>query len=200
MYQTNSIINTRSKTRSKRETSSSKKDLKKVVLKEEQVKKDKEEKEEVIIEDDVIQCVICWGEKNVYKMQSFVIVKNSCDCNSTFHGSCFFKWIYETNSCPICRKPSVFNVKLLNRFLNKPDANVNGNVVAPLQNNNQNQIIYNRMATNNGGRRTYDLDLFEERIHNKLEIILYVTYNVVKGFCKFVFCLCFYSFLFMSFM
>jgi hypothetical protein len=214
MYQTISIINTRSKTRSKRETAGLDKDfknekVKKEVIKEEQIKEkeEKEEKEEVVIEDDVIQCVICWGESNVYKMQSFVIVKNSCDCNSTFHGSCFFKWVYETNSCPICRKPSVFNVKILNRFLNKPDINVNENVNAPanalqnpLQNNNQNQIVYNRMATNNGGRRTYDLELFEERIHNKLEIILYVTYNVVKGFCKFAFCLCFYSFLFVTFM
>lgn len=187
MYQTNSIINTRSKTRSKRETICPDKDLKNAVLKEDLKE---EPKKEVVKENDIIQCVICWGEQNVYKMQSFVIVKNSCDCNSTFHGSCFFKWVYETNSCPICRKPSVFNVKLLNRFLNKPDV--------PVQNNNQ--IVYNRMATNNGGRRTYDLELFEERIHNKLEIILYVTYNVLKGFCKFVFCLCFYSFLFVSFM
>ena len=192
MYQTNSIINTRSKTRSKRETISNhislNKDLKPKV-KEELVKKE---------EDDVIQCVICWGESNVYKMQSVVIVKNSCDCNSTFHGSCFFKWVYETNSCPICRKPSVFNVKLLNRFLNKPDANVNaninGNVVAnALQNHNH--FTYNGIRN-----RTYNLEMFEERIHNKVEIIIYVTYNIVKGLCKFVFCLCFYSFLFVSFM
>jgi hypothetical protein len=199
MYQTNSIINTRSKTRSKRETPSLDKDLKND-LKKEVLKEEIKE----LIEDDVTQCVICWGEQNVYKMQSFVIVKNSCDCSSTFHGSCFFKWVYETNSCPICRKPSVFNVKILNRFLNKPSANaltnVNANVVATVQNpvQNQNQIVYNRMATNNN--RTYDLELFEERIHNKLEIIIYVTYNVLKGFCKFVFCLCFYSFLFVSFM
>jgi hypothetical protein len=183
MYQTISIINTRSKTRSKRETTSIDKDLKiEEDVKEEPIK----EKEKV--EDDVVQCLICWGENNVYKMQTFAIVKNSCKCNSLFHGSCFLKWIYETNSCPICRKPSIFNLKLLNRFLNKPD--INANTV-------QNQVIYNRIATNNGGRRTYDLELFEERIHNKFEIIMYVTYNVIKGFCKFAICLCFFSYLFL---
>lgn len=197
MYQTNSIINTRSKTRSKRETTYLDKDLKK-----------EEPINEVIVEeeDDVIQCVICWGENNVYKMQSFVIVKNSCDCNSTFHGSCFFKWIYETNSCPICRKPSVFNVKLLNRFLNKPSANavtnVNGNASAnALTNASANALQNHNHFTYNGIRNIiYDLEMFEERIHNKVEIIMYVTYNVIKGLCKFTFCLCFYSFLFVSFM
>ena len=189
MYQTNFSINTRSKTRSKRETTGIDKDLKK-----EELNIVKREKEELVKkeEDDVIQCVICWGENNVYKMQSFVIVKNSCKCNSIFHGSCFFKWVYETQSCPICRKPSVFNVKLLNRFLNKPDV--------PVQNQPNNQIVYNRIATNNNNnRRTYNLEMFEERHQNKLQFVIYVTYNVFKSLCKFTMYLCFYSFLIISF-
>ncbi len=197
MYQTNSIINTRSKTRSKRETICLDKDLKPEVKEQLVIKEEAKE-------DDVIQCVICWGENNVYKMKTFAIVKNSCDCNSMFHGSCFFKWIYETNSCPICRKPSVFNVKLLNRFLNKPSTNALTNTVANAvtnQNQNQNQNQNHNHFTYNGIRNTiYDLEMFEERIHNKVEIIIYLTYNIVKGLCKFTFCLCFYSFLYLSFM
>jgi hypothetical protein len=192
MYQPNFNINTRSKTRSKRETMCLDKDLKKEKELKEEKEKDKEKEKE---EYDVKQCIICWGENNVYKMQSFVIVKNSCQCNSLFHGSCFFKWVYETNSCPICRKPSVFNVKLLNRFLNKPISNEVINV-----NNNNNQIIYNRMAMNNNRNRTYDLDIVEEHYQNKVQFVIYITYNIVKGLCKFTFCLCFYSFLFVSFM
>ena len=207
MYQPNFNINTRSKTRSKRETMCLDKDLKKE--KEKELKEDK--KEELVIKeekekekDDVKQCIICWGENNVYKMQSFVIVKNSCQCNSIFHGSCFFKWIYETNSCPICRKPSVFNVKLLNRFLNKPISNdvinVNNSGTNAIINQNNNQIIYNRMAMNNNRNRTYDLDIVEEHYQNKVQFVIYITYNIVKGLCKFTFCLCFYSFLVVSFM
>ena len=63
------------------------------------------------------QCLICWDKKNVYKMQSFVLVTNTCKCDSKFHGSCLFNWIHQTQSCPICRKPCHFNVKLLKYFL-----------------------------------------------------------------------------------
>ena len=27
----------------------------------------------------------------------------SCTCNGYFHNTCLLKWIYKTNSCPICR-------------------------------------------------------------------------------------------------
>jgi len=63
------------------------------------------------------QCLICWDKKNVYKMQSFVLVTNTCKCDGKFHGSCLFNWIHQTQSCPICRKPSFFNIKLLKYFL-----------------------------------------------------------------------------------
>ena len=76
-------------------------------------KKDKELDKE--LEDG--QCLICWDKKNVYKMQSFVLVTNTCKCDGKFHGSCLFNWIHQTQSCPICRKPSHFNVKLLKYFL-----------------------------------------------------------------------------------
>jgi hypothetical protein len=75
----------------------------------------KEYKKEDLNDDG--QCLICWDKKNVYKMHSFVLVTNTCKCNSKIHGSCLFNWIYQTQSCPICRKPSHFNIKLLKYFL-----------------------------------------------------------------------------------
>ena len=63
------------------------------------------------------QCLICWDKKNVYKMQSFVLVTNTCKCDGKFHGNCLFNWVHQTQSCPICRKPSHFNIKLLKYFL-----------------------------------------------------------------------------------
>ena len=56
-------------------------------------------------EKDEDCCIICWDNKNVYKMQSFVLVTNTCSCDSLFHGSCLFNWVHQTHSCPICRKP-----------------------------------------------------------------------------------------------
>jgi hypothetical protein len=66
---------------------------------------------------DKDSCLICWDDKNVYKMQSFVLVTNTCKCDGKFHGSCLFNWVHQTQSCPICRKPCHFNVKLLKYFL-----------------------------------------------------------------------------------
>jgi hypothetical protein len=74
--------------------------------------KDKESKEK-----DKDSCLICWDDKNVYKMQSFVLVTNTCKCDGKFHGSCLFNWVHQTHSCPICRKPCQFNIKLLKYFL-----------------------------------------------------------------------------------
>ena len=75
----------------------------------------KKESKELDKEDG--QCLICWDKKNVYKMQSFVLVTNTCKCDGKFHGSCLFNWVHQTQSCPICRKPCHFNVKLLKYFL-----------------------------------------------------------------------------------
>jgi hypothetical protein len=55
------------------------------------------------------QCLICWDKyttnNNVYKMQSLFssMYYTSCTCNGYFHQNCLMKWIYKTNSCPICR-------------------------------------------------------------------------------------------------
>jgi len=55
------------------------------------------------------QCLICWDKtttnNNVYKMQSLFssMYSTSCTCNGYFHENCLLKWIYKTNSCPICR-------------------------------------------------------------------------------------------------
>ena len=75
----------------------------------------KKESNELDKEDS--QCLICWDKKNVYKMQSFVLITNTCKCDGKFHGSCLFNWVHQTQSCPICRKPCHFNVKLLKYFL-----------------------------------------------------------------------------------
>jgi hypothetical protein len=99
--------------------------------------KDKETTEkEKEKEKEKDQCLICWDEKNVYKMQSFVLVTNTCKCDSLFHGSCLFNWVYQTQSCPICRQPSQFNVKLLKFFLQ----NKNSIIEQPI-NQNINQGI-----------------------------------------------------------
>lgn len=56
------------------------------------------------------QCLICWDKytpnNNIYKMQSLLtssIYYTPCTCNGYFHHACLLKWIYKTNSCPICR-------------------------------------------------------------------------------------------------
>ena len=63
------------------------------------------------------QCLICWDKyttnNNVYKMQSLLsssIYYTSCTCNGYFHHNCLLKWIYKTNSCPICRIKFEFNI------------------------------------------------------------------------------------------
>jgi hypothetical protein len=56
------------------------------------------------------KCLICWDKStssnNIYKMQTLLsssIYDISCTCNGYFHNPCLMKWIYKTNSCPICR-------------------------------------------------------------------------------------------------
>jgi len=59
------------------------------------------------------QCLICWETNNIYKMQSFLsssMYYTSCSCNGFFHEKCLLKWIYKTNSCPICRVKFEFNI------------------------------------------------------------------------------------------
>jgi hypothetical protein len=63
------------------------------------------------------QCLICWDKytpnNNIYKMQSLLsssIYYTPCTCNGYFHNTCLLKWIYKTNSCPICRITFEFNV------------------------------------------------------------------------------------------
>ncbi len=90
-------------------------------------------------------CLICWDDKNVYKMQSFVLVTNTCKCDGKFHGSCFFNWVHQTQSCPICRKPCHFNVKLLKYFLK----NRNSIIEQPI-NQNINQGLNQNINQNIG--------------------------------------------------
>lgn len=114
------------------------------------------------------ECLICWDSMNVYKLQTFAIITTKCKCNSTFHRKCLFKWVYETNSCPICRKSTKFNIKLLDRILNKNQ-----------QNNNIGEFI-------------------EYNIENssKLKYVLFITLNIIRQFIKFIVCLFFYASLF----
>ena len=100
----------------------------------------KKESKELDKEDG--QCLICWDKKNVYKMQSFVLVTNTCKCDGKFHGSCLFNWIHQTQSCPICRKPSFFNIKLLKYFLKNRHLDEQGEQV---QNQNLNLRTYNTL-------------------------------------------------------
>lgn len=106
-------------------------------------------------------CLICWDNKNVFKMQSFVLVTNSCSCDSTFHGSCLFNWVHQTHSCPICRKPCQFNVKLLKFFLKNKIHN--HDIVNPL-----NQIV------------EFDLENYNTGPRNTLFIIYKVTASLLK--------------------
>ena len=98
------------------------------------------EKEEYL--KDNVQCLICWDKKNVYKMQSFVLVTNTCKCDGKFHGSCLFNWIHQTQSCPICRKPSHFNVKLLKYFLKNRHLDEQGEQNLNLRTKNPLYAIY----------------------------------------------------------
>lgn len=52
-------------------------------------------------------CVICWHDKNVYKMSELLEQNkliSGCNCNPKLHVKCFTDWINMSNSCPICRK------------------------------------------------------------------------------------------------
>ena len=55
------------------------------------------------------ECLICWEpsttNNNIIKMQSLIstsLISTSCRCNGLFHYNCLFKWIKQTNTCPIC--------------------------------------------------------------------------------------------------
>ena len=128
--------------------------------------KDKETTEK---EKEKDQCLICWDEKNVYKMQSFVLVTNTCKCDSLFHGSCLFNWVYQTQSCPICRQPSQFNVKLLKFFL---------------QNKNQRYEPLNQVENYS--------------INAKAKYTFFIIYKVTLYFLQFVSCAFLYLFLISS--
>jgi hypothetical protein len=123
-------------------------------------KKESKEKEDE-------QCLICWDKKNVYKMQSFVLVTNTCKCDGKFHGSCLFNWIHQTQSCPICRKPSHFNIKLLKYFLkNKHQSLEQGEHF----NQNLNLIIKNPLYA------IYKVSLY------LLQFLAYIfLYNIIYG-------------------
>lgn len=66
--------------------------------------------------DEHNECLICFDEKHVYKMQTFTVIASDCKCNGLFHASCLCRWVYRNNSCPICRSPSYFNIWLLRRI------------------------------------------------------------------------------------
>lgn len=70
------------------------------------------------IENDMTNCLICWEDHHVYKMQQFPLFVFSCSCNGVFHSYCLFQWIYTTQSCPICRRGATFNNMFLS-WLNK---------------------------------------------------------------------------------
>jgi hypothetical protein len=114
------------------------------------------------------QCLICWDNKNVYKMQSFVLVTNTCKCDGKFHGSCLFNWVHQTQSCPICRKPSFFNIKLLKYFLKNRHLDEQGG-----QNQNLNLRTYN---TINPLYAIYKVSLYI------LQVMAYIfLYNIIYG-------------------
>jgi hypothetical protein len=63
------------------------------------------------------KCLICWdkstSKNNIYKMQTLLsssMYDTSCSCNGYFHNPCLMKWIYKTNSCPICRIKLEINI------------------------------------------------------------------------------------------
>ena len=127
-----------------------------------------EEKEE---EKDEDCCIICWDNKNVYKMQSFVLVTNTCSCDSLFHGSCLFNWVHQTHSCPICRKPCQFNIKLLKCFLKNRNPSIREPVI--------NEIVELDLEEYNTGLRI-------NTTKNALFIIYHVSASLLK-FCAYIF-------------
>ena len=55
-------------------------------------------------------CLICWEPHTtnnyIYKMKTAISIfsyHTSCTCNGKFHHDCLLKWIYMSQSCPICR-------------------------------------------------------------------------------------------------
>ncbi len=150
-------------------------------------KDEKDEKEET----DVNQCVICWDNKNVYKMQSFILVTNTCSCDSLFHGSCLFNWVHQTHSCPICRKPCQFNIKLLKCFLKNRNPAIRGSEINSI--NEMNPINeMNSINEMNPMNEIVELDLANyntggiNTTKNSLIIIYHVTASLLK-FCVYVF-------------
>lgn len=125
-------------------------------------------KRETINKSNSNDCLICWDQVNVYKMQSFAIITQKCKCNGNFHRKCLFKWVYETNSCPICRTSIKFNIKILDRFLNK--------------NRRQNDI------------NTFIEYNVEDQ--SKLKFVLFIILNLVRQLIKFSLWLFFYVSLF----
>lgn len=125
-------------------------------------------KREINIISNSHDCLICWENNHVYKMQTFSIITNTCKCNGLFHRRCLFKWVYETNSCPICRSPSEFNIKLISRFLNK---------------NKREQNINTFLE-------------YETQRETKIQIALLITFNLIRLFMKFILYFSFYLFLF----
>ena len=124
-------------------------------------------------EKDEDCCIICWDNKNVYKMQSFVLVTNTCSCDSLFHGSCLFNWVHQTHSCPICRKPCQFNIKLLKCFLKNRNPSIT-NETNPL-----NQTVELDLEEYNTGLRI-------NTTKNALFIIYHVSASLLK-FCAYIF-------------
>ena len=132
----------------------------------------KKESNELDKEDS--QCLICWDKKNVYKMQSFVLITNTCKCDGKFHGSCLFNWIHQTQSCPICRKPSHFNIKLLKYFLKNRHLDEQGGEQEQVQNQNLAQNLAQRPI--NPLYAIYKVSLY------LLQVMAYIfLYNIIYG-------------------
>jgi hypothetical protein len=62
---------------------------------------------DTICNDEI--CLICWEphttNNHIYKMKTVLSTtySPSCTCNGKFHHDCLLKWIYMSQSCPICR-------------------------------------------------------------------------------------------------
>jgi hypothetical protein len=90
-------------------------------------------------------CIICWEKKTNNDEQymknilsTFELTK-PCKCNGVFHYDCLFKWIFQTNSCPICRSR-------VSKILDK-DKDLN--LQLQLNNNSQLFRIFNFMCNLN---------------------------------------------------
>lgn len=65
--------------------------------------------DDIVIYDNEL-CLICWEPHTtsnyIYKMKTAISISSyhtSCTCNGKFHHGCLLKWIYMSQSCPICR-------------------------------------------------------------------------------------------------